>query len=310
MLKQRIITALILAPLALYAILMLPLIGFELLIAVVMGLGAWEWSSMSGMTRFTTKFSYSAVVVAACLALAWLLPVHLNGYQQCQSETTGLFQCWLNSTDLIWSQGQLNFTYQYILAVAALWWAVSLIMILIYPKHSSVWHNSKILRAIFGLLTLIPTWVAVVSLRTSLYEVDTLYGASLIFYVLGIVWAADIGAFFVGVKFGKHKLRPNVSPGKTVEGLMGGIFASSAIIAFAALHYHVDPTRIWLHILVGGLTVAVSALGDLNESMFKRCAGMKDSGTLLPGHGGILDRIDSLTAAFPVFAFCYVMWMA
>ncbi|MFT5313561.1 MAG: phosphatidate cytidylyltransferase, partial [Paraglaciecola sp.] len=162
----------------------------------------------------------------------------------------------------------------------------------------------------FGVFTLVPTWVAIVSLRSSLYEVDPYYGASLIFYVLGIVWAADIGAFFVGVKFGRHKLRPRVSPGKTFEGLMGGVFASSAIIAFAALHYQVDPSRIWLHIVIGGLTVGVSALGDLNESMFKRCAGIKDSGTLLPGHGGVLDRIDSLTAAFPVFAFCYVMWMA
>ncbi|MEP7702745.1 phosphatidate cytidylyltransferase [Paraglaciecola sp. 25GB23A] len=287
MLKQRIITALILAPMALFAILFLPLIGFELLIALVVGLGAWEWSSMSGMTRAATKFAYAAVIVATCLVLAWLLPIHM-----------------------IWYQGQLNGLYQYILSVAAAWWSISLLMIILYPKFSSVWHTSKILRAIFGLLTLIPTWVAVVSLRTSLYEVDPFYGASLIFYVLGIVWAADIGAFFVGVKFGKHKLRPNVSPGKTIEGLMGGIFASSAIIAFAALHYHVEPSRIWLHILVGALTVGVSALGDLNESMFKRCAGLKDSGTLLPGHGGIMDRIDSLTAAFPVFAFCYVLWMA
>jgi phosphatidate cytidylyltransferase len=157
---------------------------------------------------------------------------------------------------------------------------------------------------------LIPTWIGVVSLRTSLYEVDPFYGASLIFYVLGIVWAADIGAFFVGIKFGKHKLRPNVSPGKTLEGLLGGITASAAIIAFAALHYNVDPSRIWLHIVIGGVTVGVSALGDLNESMFKRCAGIKDSGTILPGHGGVMDRIDSLTAAFPIFAFCYVIWMA
>jgi phosphatidate cytidylyltransferase len=181
---------------------------------------------------------------------------------------------------------------------------------LLYPRFSSVWHTSKILRALFGLLTLIPTWVAVVTLRTSLYDVDHFYGASLIFYVLGIVWAADIGAFFVGIKFGKHKLRPNVSPGKTIEGLMGGVFASLAIIAFAALHYHVEASRIWLWLFVGTLTVGVSALGDLNESMFKRCAGLKDSGTLLPGHGGVMDRIDSLTAAFPVFAFCYVTWMA
>lgn len=287
MLKQRIITALILAPLALLAILFLPLFSFEVMIAVVMGLGAWEWSSMSGITRKFTKVSYAALVTAICMLLALILP-----------------------TDMIWYQGQLNNLYSYILSLAATWWAISLGMIIAYPKFSSVWYCSKSLRGIFGFFTLIPTWVAVVSLRTSLYDVDPFYGASLIFYVLGIVWAADIGAFFVGVKFGKHKLRPLVSPGKTLEGLMGGVFASSAIIAFAALHYQVDPSRIWLHVVIGALTVGVSALGDLNESMFKRCAGIKDSGTLLPGHGGIMDRIDSLTAAFPVFAFCYVMWMA
>lgn len=287
MLKQRIITALILAPLALFAILFLPLFGFGLLIAGVVGLGAWEWANMSGMHSRQQKAKYTALVVAICAAMMVFVPV-----------------------DSIWLQGSLNGFYTFILGIASLWWVVSLFMILAYPRYSSVWRNNVALRSAFGVLTLVPTWVALVSLRTSLYDIDVFYGASLIFYVLGIVWAADIGAFFVGVKFGRHKLRPNVSPGKTLEGLLGGIGASSAIIAFAALHYNVDPTRIWLHILIGGITVAVSALGDLNESMFKRCAGIKDSGTLLPGHGGILDRIDSLTAAFPVFAFCYVVWMA
>ena len=287
MLKQRIITALILAPLALFAILFLPIFSFEIMIAVIMGLGAWEWSRMSGISRTVTKSAYAILVTGICIALSLFLP-----------------------PELIWYQGQLNALYTYILWVSAIWWSISFGMILRYPKYSSIWYSSKVLRGIFGFFTLIPTWVAVVSLRTSLYDVDPFYGASLIFYVLGIVWAADIGAFFVGVKFGKHKLRPRVSPGKTYEGLMGGIFASSAIIAFAALHYQVDPSRIWLHLVIGALTVGVSALGDLNESMFKRCAGIKDSGTLLPGHGGVMDRIDSLTAAFPVFAFCYVMWMA
>jgi phosphatidate cytidylyltransferase len=212
--------------------------------------------------------------------------------------------------NLIWYQGQLNALYRYILSASAVWWVFSFAMIIAYPRFSAFWKHSVMIRALFGLMTLIPTWIGVVSLRTSLYEVDPFYGASLIFYVLGIVWAADIGAFFVGIKFGKHKLRPNVSPGKTLEGLLGGITASAAIIAFAALHYNVDPSRIWLHIVIGGVTVGVSALGDLNESMFKRCAGIKDSGTILPGHGGVMDRIDSLTAAFPIFAFCYVIWMA
>jgi phosphatidate cytidylyltransferase len=287
MLKQRIITALILAPLAILAILFLPVEEFKIAVAGVVALGAYEWANMSGMTGKVSKASFMTLILLICGVLIFAV----DGEE-------------------VWYQGELNNIYKTILGIAAVWWAVSLGMILTYPKYSSVWTQNVPIRAAFGVLTLIPTWVAVISLRNNLYEVDPFYGASLIFYVLGIVWAADIGAFFVGVKFGKHKLRPNVSPGKSIEGLFGGVMASLAIIAFAALHYQFEASRMGLHLLIGVITVAVSALGDLNESMFKRCAGLKDSGRLLPGHGGIMDRIDSLTAAFPVFAFCYVVWMA
>ena len=287
MLKQRIITALILAPLAILAILFLPVEQFKIAVAGVVALGAYEWAKMSGINGRLSKTLYMALILIIC----GVLIAAVDG-------------------EAVWYQGELNSIYKTILGIAAVWWALSFVMIITYPKYSSVWTKNVPIRAVFGVLTLIPTWVAVISLRNNLYEVDPFYGASLIFYVLGIVWAADIGAFFVGVKFGKHKLRPNVSPGKSIEGLIGGIMASLAIIAFAALHYQFEASRMGLHLLVGVITVAVSALGDLNESMFKRCAGIKDSGKLLPGHGGIMDRIDSLTAAFPVFAFCYVVWMA
>jgi len=286
LLKQRIITAVILAPLALIAILFLPLTGFQICIGLVMGLGAWEWANLMSLKKRWAKGLYSALVLLICGGFIYAVPV-----------------------DNIWQQGQLHHWYLVSLILAAAWWLLALLMILAYPKYTSLWRNSVLWRGLFGLLTLIPTWTAVVALRTRLYDVDHLYGASLIFYVLGIVWAADIGAFFTGVKFGRHKLRPNVSPGKTLEGLLGGIGASFAIIGFAALHYQVNSSMIGSHLLIGGLTVAVSALGDLNESMFKRSVGCKDSGTLLPGHGGILDRIDSLTAAFPVFTLCHVLWM-
>ncbi|BCO18087.1 phosphatidate cytidylyltransferase [Alteromonas sp. McT4-15] len=287
MLKQRIITALILAPLALYAILFLPIFWFEIAIAGVVGIGAYEWANMSGVCERPKKLMYLVGAFSICILLSLIV-----------------------DADSIWHQGQLHGLYRGILTISVFWWIASLFMVLAYPKHTGFWRESKGVRTLFGALTLIPTWVAVIALKTSLYDVDHHYGTSLIFYVLGIVWAADIGAFFVGVKFGRHKLRPNVSPGKSLEGLLGGIAASFAIIAFAALHYQVEPSRIWLHFVVGCITVAVSALGDLNESMLKRCAGIKDSGKILPGHGGVLDRIDSLTAAFPVFAFCYVTWMA
>lgn len=287
MLKQRIITAIILAPLAILAILFLPVEQFKIAVAGVVALGAYEWAKMSGINGRASKVTFMALILIICGVLIFAV-----------------------DGQAVWYQSELNALYTTILGISAVWWAVSLVMILTYPKYSSVWKENIPIRAAFGVLTLIPTWVAIISLRTNLYEVDPFYGASLIFYVLGIVWAADIGAFFCGVKFGKHKLRPNVSPGKSIEGLLGGIMASLAIIAFAALHYQFDASRIGMHILIGVITVAVSALGDLNESMFKRCAGIKDSGKLLPGHGGVMDRIDSLTAAFPVFAFCYVVWMA
>lgn len=287
MLKQRIITGLILAFIALFSILKLPIEWFKIAVAFVMLLGAYEWANMSGITDRLFKIGFTAFI-----GLIYAILIFLVDAQS------------------IWVQGKLNGVYFVILQIAAAWWLLSLFMIIAYPRYSDFWKNSRSIRGTFGLLTLIPTWVAIVCLRTSLFDIDPFYGASLLFYVLGIVWAADIGAFFVGVKFGKHKLRPNVSPGKTLEGLFGGVMASFAIIAFAAMHYQVDASRIWLHVLIGCITVSVSALGDLNESMFKRSAGIKDSGKLLPGHGGIMDRIDSLTAAFPVFAFCYVIWMA
>jgi phosphatidate cytidylyltransferase len=287
MLKQRIITALVLAPAAILAILFLSVDAFQLVVAVVMGLGAYEWGNMSGLIQRRMKLVFTIIISAICVGLSLWVPA-----------------------SQIWQQGQLHAVFFWILAAASVWWAYSLIMVIIYPKASAFWQQSHLIRNLFGVFTLVPTYVAIVTLRSSSFEVDTFYGASLIFYVLGIVWAADVGAFFVGVKFGRTKLRPNVSPGKTYEGFAGGVAASLAIIAFAALHYQVEAKAITLHIAIGVITVAVSALGDLNESMFKRCAGLKDSGKMLPGHGGILDRIDSLTAAFPVFTFCYVVWMA
>lgn len=286
MLKQRIMTAVVLAPLALGAILFLPLVWFEICMGLIVALAAWEWANMSGFKAGPDKAVYTLIIILLCAVLGLAV-----------------------TPEEIWHQGQLNALFQWVLGFAMVWWAASLFNVIAYPRFSSPWRCSKRYRGLFGVFTLIPTWVALVTLRTNLYDITPFYGASLIFYVLGIVWAADIGAFFIGIKFGRHKLRPNVSPGKTLEGLFGGVMASFAIIGFAALHYQFDASRITLHIVFGCLTVAVSALGDLNESMFKRCEGIKDSGTLLPGHGGILDRIDSLTAAFPVFAFCYVTWM-
>ena len=119
-----------------------------------------------------------------------------------------------------------------------------------------------------------------------------------------VVWATDTGAYFAGRTLGKHKLMPSVSPAKTLEGLAGGLLTTMVVVA--GVMYIAPEQELGLLVVVTLVTALASAFGDLSESMFKRAANIKDSGTILPGHGGILDRIDSLTAAFPVFTFIYI----
>ena len=127
-------------------------------------------------------------------------------------------------------------------------------------------------------------------------------------YVFCLVWGADTGAYFAGRKFGKHKLAPSVSPGKTIEGFVGGLITTSILIVAVAIYRDLSAIRFVAFVGLSLLTVLASVLGDLLESMVKRQAGVKDSGNIFPGHGGALDRIDSLTAAAPLFALGW--WLA
>ena len=181
------------------------------------------------------------------------------------------------------------------------WWIAALLLVLTYPRSAAVWRDSRLLRIIFGILTIVPFFWGMVALRQYGYEQDHNIGARWLLYVMLLVWGADSGAYMFGKLFGKHKLAPKVSPGKTWEGLIGGLL-TSALISWLFGRY--APLDIIPEILLICSVVAAlaSVLGDLTESMFKREAGIKDSGHLIPGHGGILDRIDSLTAAVPVFA--------
>jgi phosphatidate cytidylyltransferase len=181
-------------------------------------------------------------------------------------------------------------------------------MVLKYPKGEGRWTDSEFLKSLFGQLTLVPFWVGITAIRAYDYDNEPMRGAILVLATFVIVWGADIGAYFVGRQFGQHKLMPKVSPGKTIEGSAGGMAtALLASLVANSYFYHIEMMPLLLLVLITSLA---SVFGDLSESMFKRSAGIKDSGNILPGHGGILDRIDSLTAAVPVFALCYLMLVA
>ena len=179
-----------------------------------------------------------------------------------------------------------EFAVGVILKIALAWWLIALFWVFVFPTPIP-----KLAGWICGVLVLIPAYLAIMSL----YSLQP----ALLLFVLIIVWVADIGAYFTGKRFGKVKLAPKISPGKTWEGVFGGLLAVAALALVRAR---------WLDIEIAVLlpfclaVAIISIIGDLTVSMFKRNAGVKDSGRLFPGHGGVLDRIDSVTAAAPLFA--------
>ena len=265
MLKTRILTALILAPIAIIGIFFLPPLGFAVFTGVVISLGAWEWANMAGYSADAARIGYAALV-AVILAVIYQFP----------------------TLNVLW--------------VGVIWWAVALFLVRSYPEGSALWGR-PVIRAIMGLAVLVPAWVGLNHLRngTLLFgSVDN--GLVAILYIFLVVWVADIGAYFAGRAFGRAKLAPRVSPGKSWAGVWGGL-AAVALLALAAGWLASAAAGDTLGLVVASTLVAgISVVGDLLESMLKRFRGIKDSSQLLPGHGGIMDRIDSLTAAIPIFA--------
>jgi phosphatidate cytidylyltransferase len=281
--KQRVITALVLAPLALAAVFYLPLGGFAVFISVAFLLGAWEWSGFCGLPNRASRAIYVLLTAVILTLLYWQLPVQAS---------------WPIETNVLLSS---------LLLAGVAWWLLAIALVLTYPRSQRLWANSDWRKALMGWLTLIPAWAAVLFIRSTDYAASSFTGAWLIFALLGLVWAADIGGYIVGKPFGKRKLLPKVSPGKTIEGMLGGLALVALVVTgVAMLQDWPAQTPVWY---VSALLLTVlSVFGDLTESMFKRVAGKKDSGAFLPGHGGILDRIDSLTATAPLFAIIVALY--
>ena len=253
-LRQRVLTALLLAGLVIAALLGLPGHAAVAAIALVMLAGAWEWAVFAGLTSTAGRVGYVALV-AVTIALLWVA-----------------------------SDDGANL--RAILVLAMLWWLAGLLWLL-FASH----RGGHVAAALAGLAVLAPAAVGLA--RLVLIEPK---GRELLLFLIVLTAAADVGAFFGGRRFGRRKLAPAVSPGKTWEGLMSGMLAASLAAAGGAqLLGH--PLLPWLGLCLG--VAMISVVGDLVESMFKRRTGLKDSGSLLPGHGGVLDRIDSLLFVAP-----------
>ena len=270
MLKTRVITVLLLLLPFLAALFYLPVQGWALLVLLITAYAAKEWARLAQM-RKSAELLFVIAVIASCSVL---IPV-LKLFDKVPADDLSLA----------------------IYAVSLAFWLLAAPLWLTYK-----WRLNKSWLALSGLLVLVTAWLALVQLRE--------IAALLILWLLSVVWVADTAAYFCGKKFGKRKLVPDISPGKTLEGVYGAFFAVSvyaiAIIAINGNHNvsafgKAIPAYLLLaaHWFITGLSI----VGDLFESLLKRQAGVKDSGTILPGHGGVLDRIDGLISTLPAMAF-------
>ena len=263
MLRARLISAAILVPLVVYGVLRLPTPVFALILGAVLVAGSWEWSRLVPLHRPMARLLYCAVLAA-------------------------LF--WLG-----WLAGPVRIIVP-LLIVACTWWIFALYWVSHPQLCSSRAVACVVLKLLAGMLVCVPPWTALVVLHLRGED-----GPLLTLMLLVMVWLADSGAYFSGRLWGRHKLAPLVSPGKTREGVYGGMAVSMLFAAGAG--WYLSHSLAWTATFaaVSLLAMLFSVVGDLLESLMKRQSGIKDSGSIIPGHGGIFDRVDSLVAAAPVF---------
>lgn len=262
---RRILTAAILIPLVVWAILQLPTPAFAAVTGVFLALAVVEWAGLVPLHTRAAKIVY-LILFALLAGGAWFL---------LQREPGWLYR---------------------LLPLAVVWWLVAAWW-LRRPQLGTGWIAFK---APLALVVLLPAWLALSVLHA---RTGPAPGPELALFVFVLMWVADSGAYFTGRTLGRHKLAPRVSPGKTREGALGGLVGGGVFALAVGLWFGWTGNRLLAFVVLAVICVAVSIVGDLFISLLKRQQGLKDTGRLFPGHGGVLDRIDSLLAAVPVFVF-------
>ena len=264
MTKLRTLTSLVLAPIVVAAILWLPTSWLTAAAALVFLVALWEWLRLSGVEDTVAQGVLLVANLALMVALVWA------------SRTSAGFS-WV--------------LLQLMVVAGVLWWLLSVLWL------NRFGFDSRTAKLAAGTLAIVPAWCAV-----AVIHADQPHGHRWLLAAVTIVWAADTAAYFVGRKFGRRKLAPRISPNKTIEGLVGGVVAGVAVgLAFAPFA-GATAAQLPAVALVALVAVLFSVVGDLFESLLKRHAGVKDSSNLIPGHGGLLDRVDGMVAALPAFA--------
>ncbi|HRJ52801.1 MAG TPA: phosphatidate cytidylyltransferase [Candidatus Thiothrix moscowensis] len=259
MLKQRIMTGIVLILLVFAGIRFLPTELFALFsMLFIIGLGAWEWAGLTGCYLPEKRMMGTMMILLASAPLVFLsLPAEV----------------------VLWISVPI--------------WAAILFALVIYPKNAGFYKKHALPMRIMGIFVLLPAWFALFKLHAMDYRY--------VMYLIALVALADTAAYFTGRKFGKHKLAPDLSPGKTREGLSGAVLATALWAWLGAFWVELPAGKEVAFMILSMGVVLMSVAGDLFESLLKREAGVKDSGHILPGHGGILDRVDSMLAAAPLF---------
>lgn len=260
MFKNRLITALVLAPLVIAVVLLLQPTAFSAVWGGVILLAGWEWAGVSGVDNRIGRLAFlAALALPMAFASSWA-----------------------------------PYTVDWLMWPVVAWWFAVGMLLRARPDQALAIRLPVGLKLGLGWFILLTAWILFIWLRFN-------FGAAQALYLLVLISFADIAAYFVGRNWGITKLMPEISPGKTVEGLYGALAVSAVLAVAVGLWFELEPLTIADFVILSLVTVVISVAGDLFESLLKRQRGVKDSGSLLPGHGGVLDRIDALLASVAVF---------